>query len=149
MATCPTDALISMSQEKYNVLLVEDNDDDALFVEVGLADIADTKFELTRVRSLAEAVAAIPGGGHDLVLLDLGLPDSTGLDTVDKLFQGVDPPAVVVITAMGDDSLRSEAVYRGAQDFIAKGRQDPDMLMWVIRSAVERHKNPVVFTTDQ
>jgi serine phosphatase RsbU (regulator of sigma subunit) len=125
------------SGDQVQVLLVEDDDADALLVgellrEVGAAVV------VRRARSLSQAKALVSGAA--CVLLDLGLPDSQGLNGLRQLLQ-LDPEAVVVVlTGEASEHLGEQAVRAGAQDYLVKGDVAGHMLNRVIRYAVERRR---------
>lgn len=123
---------------RTRVLLIEDDDGDAFLVEELLLETG-ARFDLERVRSLAEAKAALPGVA--CVLLDLGLPDTHELDGLRWLQEHVPQVAVVVLTGLSDEYLGEEAVRTGAQDYLVKGQVDGQLLDRVIRYAVERERS--------
>jgi serine phosphatase RsbU (regulator of sigma subunit) len=128
---------MAASAEQVRILLVEDDDGDALLVEELLQE-AGTEVVVQRARRLADAWKLIPNAA--CVLLDLGLPDSQGLDGLRWLL-GQEPDAtVVVLTGMDDEYLGEEAVRAGAQDYLVKGDVTGKMLHRVIRYAVERRR---------
>lgn len=130
-------AMTAPSPERVRVLLIEDDDGDALIVEELLHD-AGAPFILGRARSLAEADLALPG--VSCVLLDLELPDSRGLQGVRRLQETRPELAVVVLTGISDEHLGEEAVAAGAQDYLVKGQVDGFLLQRVVRYAVERRR---------
>ncbi|MGQ0839063.1 PP2C family protein-serine/threonine phosphatase [Actinokineospora sp.] len=117
------------------VLLVEDDAGDALLVEELLAEVA-APIRLTRAHSVSEAEPLL--AGQDCVLLDLGLPDASGLQALRKLAEVHGDVAVVVLTGLADEQQGVAAVAAGAQDYLVKGQVDGDLLARVIRYAVER-----------
>ncbi len=117
------------------VLLIEDDDGDAFLVEELLREVG-ADVDMRRVRSLAEAKAALSGAA--CVLLDLGLPDTHELDGLRWLQEHVPEVAVVVLTGMNDEHMGGEAVRIGAQDYLVKGQVDGPLLNRVIRYAIER-----------
>jgi serine phosphatase RsbU (regulator of sigma subunit) len=120
------------------VLLVEDDEGDAFLVRELLLD-AGSDVDLRRARTLAEAAEAI-AGGVDCVLLDLGLPDATGLDGLRRLLELSPNIAVLVLTGLADEHRGTEAVAVGAQDYLVKGSIDGQLLTRAIRYAVERKR---------
>jgi serine phosphatase RsbU (regulator of sigma subunit) len=120
------------------VLLVEDDEGDALLVEE-LLSVWGGSVVLSRARSLAEAHMA-PLDEIDCALLDLDLPDASGLDGLRRLRTTPAAPAILVLTGL-DDALRGvDAMAAGAQDYLVKGQVDGDLLMRSIRYAVERRR---------
>ena len=120
------------------VLLIEDDDADALLVEELLLDVA-AAVTLSRARSMTEARPLL--ASVTCVLLDLGLPDAQGLQGVRWLTEHVPRVAVVVLTGLADEHLGAEAVRAGAQDYLVKGQVDGALLNRVIRYAVERRRS--------
>ena len=125
------------SDHQVQVLLVEDDDGDALLVgellgEVGAAVV------MRRARSLAQARGLVSGAA--CVLLDLGLPDSQGLNGLRQLLQLEPEAAIVVLTGEASEHLGELAVRAGAQDYLVKGEVAGPMLNRVIRYAVERRR---------
>src|SRR5260370_10417843 len=121
--------------DQVQVLLVEDDDGDALLVgellrEVGAAVV------VRRARSLTQAKGLVSGAA--CVLLDLGLPDSQGLNGLRQLLQLEPEAAIVVLTGQASEHLGEQAVRAGAQDYLVKGEVAGNMLNRVIRYAVER-----------
>jgi DNA-binding response OmpR family regulator len=122
-------------------LLVEDDEGDAFLVRELLLD-AGSDVDLVRVRSLAEATGAIGAIGADVdcVLLDLGLPDATGLDGLRSVLELSPNIAVLVLTGLADEHRGTEAVAVGAQDYLVKGSIDGQLLTRAIRYPVERKR---------
>jgi serine phosphatase RsbU (regulator of sigma subunit) len=117
------------------VLLVEDDDGDALIVEELLKE-AGADVALRRARSFTEAKQLAPDAS--CVLLDLGLPDSDGLQGLGWLTENEPGLAVVVLTGVHDEHLGAEAVRSGAQDYLFKGEVAAGVLHRVIKYAMER-----------
>jgi serine phosphatase RsbU (regulator of sigma subunit) len=121
--------------EMLSVLLVEDDDGDALLVEDDLAEaLPDAR--LLRARSLGEALAG--DDGADCVLLDLGLPDTSGVQAVVRLRARRATVPLVVLTGLADEAAGVQAVQAGAQDYLVKGRLEPGQLARAIRYAIGR-----------
>ena len=119
------------------VLLVEDDEGDALIVRLLLEDSA-TPVELTHVQRLADAVAI--ARSHDCALLDLGLPDATGFEGLEQLRAVADDLAILVLTGMSDEERGIRALALGAQDYLVKGHVDGELLGRSVRYAVERRR---------
>src|SRR6266545_861005 len=126
--------------EPTRILLVEDSRSDARLLEATLQDAGVHRFRLTHVERLDEALAALGDGSVDVVLLDLHLPDSQGLDTLAELEREQPGVPVVVLTGLDDEELAVRAVQAGAQDYLPKGVVDGALLARLIRHAVERHQ---------
>lgn len=142
MSTDRVDVVDSVSgvvtSSTLSVLLVEDDEGDAFLVRELLIDTG-SQVELLRARSLSEASAVLPGQ-VDCVLLDLGLPDATGLDALTAVLDLAPRIAVLVLTGLSDEYRGTEAVAVGAQDYLVKGSIDGQLLMRAIRYAVERKR---------
>jgi two-component system, NtrC family, response regulator AtoC len=129
-----------MPEAPIRLLLVEDNPGDADLVREML-DSADTaRFELSRASRLSEGTTLLAAGTYDAVLLDLGLPDSSGLDTFYTLHTAVPWIPVVVLTGTSDSETGIHAVAAGAQDYLVKGSTDGPTLANRIRYALERKR---------
>jgi serine phosphatase RsbU (regulator of sigma subunit) len=121
------------------VLLIEDDEGDALIVRDGLS-LAAPDLTLHRAGTLAEALASLDGGGVSCALLDLGLPDTVGLDGMRQIREHAPRVAVVVLTGRDDEDLGIEALGAGAQDYLVKGQVEPEVLARAIRYAIERRR---------
>jgi serine phosphatase RsbU (regulator of sigma subunit) len=119
------------------VLLVEDDDGDALLVEELLSKVG-ASVVVQRARSLSQAKPLVPGAA--CVLLDLGLPDSQGLNGLRQLLELEPDAAVVVLTGDANEYLGEQAVRAGAQDYLVKGEVAGPTLHRVIRYAMERRR---------
>ena len=122
------------------VLLVEDNPGDALLVRELLRFQPNAPTELAEVGSLSAASQRLETEPYDALLLDLGLPDSQGLETFERLSAAHPELPVVVLSGLGDEAVALRAVQAGAQDFLVKGEIDGDLLVRALRYAVERQQ---------
>ncbi len=122
------------------VLLLEDDPADARLVGQMLRRVKTTPFHVTVVSRLSEAVARLAedAASFDVVLADLGVPDSTGIATLNGLTAAAPRLPVVVLTGNDDDAVALEALKRGAQDYLVKGIGDAFILSRVVRYAIER-----------
>lgn len=125
----------SGSSSRRRILLVEDGDVDAHVVEGILRRVW---FTVERVSHLSAAATILRSSSFDLILADLGLPDSSGLETLDALLEYAGAIPIVVITAGDDEATALRAVAAGAQDYLVKGTTDPNTLVHAVRAAVER-----------
>ncbi|MFC9280609.1 PP2C family protein-serine/threonine phosphatase [Streptomyces collinus] len=121
---------------RYDVLLVEDDDGDALLVEELLLD-TDLPHSLKRCRTAAEARRALETGHVDCVLLDLHLPDASGVETVHAV-QGDTHAAIIVLTGLDEPRAGVDALAAGAQDYLVKGKVEPELMQRAVRYAVQR-----------
>jgi PAS domain S-box-containing protein len=121
------------------VLLVEDDPGDARLIREFLREAAEPSYSLTHVSTLHDAEAALRGGGRlGVVLLDLTLPDSAGLESVRRIVAADPAIPVVVLTSAADPHLPVEALRAGAQDYLEKRAISERVLPRVLRYAMER-----------
>jgi serine phosphatase RsbU (regulator of sigma subunit) len=130
-------AAAATGYDQVPVLLVEDDDGDALLVEELLREV-DAPVVVQRARSLGQATTLVSDAA--CVLLDLGLPDSQGLQGLRQLLSLEPEVAIVVLTGDASEHLGEQAVRAGAQDYLVKGEVAGPMLHRVIRYAVERRR---------
>ena len=126
--------------DTLRVLLVEDNPGDADLICELVPEEEDMSFHFEVATRLSEALARLSGGGFDLVLLDLGLPDSTGLTTLRAIKAQAPRIPVVVLTGNDDAQTGFSAVQGGAQDYLIKGQISAQWFPRVLRYAVERQR---------
>ena len=129
-----------MAASTIQVLLVEDNPTDAMFVREELADATGAAFALVHVETLGEALQRLKAKPFDVVLLDLGLPDGDGLEAFERLHAAVSDVPVIILSGRNDESLAMTAVHAGAQDYLVKGIGDQNGLARAIRYAIERSR---------
>ena len=120
------------------ILLVEDDAGDVLLVREAL-EAAAPELELREAGTLAAALGQLPDG-IACALLDLGLPDASGIDGVTRLREHAPNVAVVVLTGRDDEQLGIEALGAGAQDYLVKGQVEPEVLARALRYAIERRR---------
>ncbi|WP_405557528.1 PP2C family protein-serine/threonine phosphatase [Streptomyces sp. NBC_01171] len=124
-------------ERQPSVLLVEDDPGDALLVEELVADSA-LKMRLRWVRSMSEAAGVLATERPDCVLLDLHLPDASGLEAVSLVKAHADRVAIVVLTGLAEEQTGLAAVTAGAQDYLVKGRVEPELFGRAVRYAIQR-----------
>src|SRR5262249_38352654 len=115
------------------VLLVEDNPGDARLIREMLAEAATARLRLLRAETLAAGLEQLARGGVDVVLLDLSLPDSRGLDTFLRTRERAPEVPIVVLSGLSDEELAMRAVHAGAQDYLVKGEVGSDGLGRALR----------------
>jgi two-component system, cell cycle sensor histidine kinase and response regulator CckA len=123
----------------FRVLLVEDDPSFVQFLRDSLPALA-AELKLTVATRLSVAIEALSTGSFDAVLLDLNLPDSSGLATLQQLTSIDARVPVVVLTGIEDARLAREAVRLGAQDWLTKGSPDPEVVVRALRYATERKR---------
>ncbi|TAK63168.1 GGDEF domain-containing response regulator [Methylobacter sp.] len=129
-----------MNQNIAKVLLIEDNPGDAKLVEVLLEANNDSNkhFELIRVGLLSEAFPVLEQGGISAILLDLGLPDGNGLESLTRIYTAALTIPIVVLSAEEDELLAIQSVQLGAQDFLVKSGISELVLRRSLYYAIER-----------
>jgi two-component system, cell cycle sensor histidine kinase and response regulator CckA len=120
------------------VLLVEDNPGDADLIVEMLPREGSKRFEADIVARLAEAVERINATRFDIILLDLGLPDSDGLATLRSMQRQAPQFPIIVLTGNSDEQVALTAIQEGAQDYLVKGQTDENLLVRSIKYAIER-----------
>ena len=122
------------------VLVVEDNPDDTILVSEFLAEESGCEYRIKVVTTLADAAQVMGEKDFDVVLLDLTLPDSSGLDTVRKIVGRFPDAVVIVLTGLSDDQVAVQSVCYGAQDYLEKKDISSMWLGRAIRHAMERKR---------
>jgi two-component system cell cycle sensor histidine kinase/response regulator CckA len=125
-------------QKAIRVLLVEDDKGDADYLRWTLRELPGSAFEVEWVQRLAGGILYLETRQTDVALLDLNLPDSRGLETLDKLRAGAPQVPIVVLTGLDDEELAVAALRHGAQDYLIKGQIDNNLLSRAIRYAIGR-----------
>ena len=135
--------------EQFKVLFVEDSAADAETVRSAMSETRGAMavrrglFAMTRVERLEPALRLLAQGDFSVVLLDLGLPDSAGLETLAKVRAAAPDVPIVVLAGLDDDGLALTAIQRGAQDYLPKDRLDGHLLRRTLRHAIERKRAEV------
>jgi len=118
--------------------LVEDNPGDARLVQEMLRQASAVPSRVLWLSRLDELLARLEQGSFDVLLLDLGLPDSQGLATLDRVHARAPKMPIIIFSGVSDEELAAEAVAHGAQDYLVKGQMDAFLLKRAIRYAIER-----------
>lgn len=124
----------------FQVLLVEDELVMARVTEHMLKKKSGGKFTVSHKVRLADTIAALRGSDFDVVVLDLNLPDSQGLDTLARVAEAAPEVAIVVLTATESEELGLRALQLGAQDFLIKGGFNEGALQRAVLYSIERHR---------
>lgn len=122
------------------VLIIEDNPDDAALLEAAIASGPQARFRSETVPRLDAALERLRQGGVDIVLLDLHLPDSDGLDGLAQVLSVTRAVPVVILTGLDDERVALGALQAGAQEYMVKGTADPRTVGRTLRHAMERHR---------
>jgi len=139
--------ILSFSSEvrPIKVLVVESNHPEiGPWQQVVLRGINAGKFKTTRVGSLSRALSLLEQDAYDVILLDLSLPDSLGINTFSEMYAHVPEVPILVTTATEDKMQASEVLREGAQDYLVKGELDVHILNRALHYAIERHRSRVL-----
>ena len=110
-----------MKEKTLQILLVEDNAGDARLLREVFSKEKPDSFDVTHLLRMSEAVIHLAKGGVDIILLDMGLPDGHGLDTVRRAHAAAPGVPVIGLTGLDDEALAAEAMKAGAQDYRMNG----------------------------
>lgn len=122
------------------VLLVEDSESDAELFEVYLEQVRTTDYQVKVVETLADGLGVLKSQSVDIILADLNLPDSFGIDTCRRLHAAAPAVPIIVLTGLADEEKALEAMQVGAQDYLVKGEIAANILSRSIRYAIERQR---------
>jgi diguanylate cyclase (GGDEF)-like protein/PAS domain S-box-containing protein len=120
------------------LLLVEDNPADVRLLREMFHEQISHRTEVTQVETMGQAEKHLAGGAVDIILLDLGLPDAQGLESIRRTRAVAPRVPLVVLTALDDESMAAQALQEGVQDYLIKGQIDARGLLRALRHAVER-----------
>ncbi len=129
-----------MTPEAIHILLVEDNPGDVVLFKKLIREGVEWECDVACASQLSEAIEKLHSGLFDIVMLDLSLPDSHGLDTLAQLKTFRPNTSIIVLTGLQDEAAGLEAVRAGAQDYLIKGQINGPLLQRSIRYAIERGK---------
>jgi sigma-B regulation protein RsbU (phosphoserine phosphatase) len=124
--------------ETVKVLLVEDDPDDARLIQMMVSAAGGSFFSIEHVTRLQTGLQRLDQGGIGVVLADLSLPDSRGLETFSRLHARAPQTPIIVLSGLDDTTLAVRAVHEGAQDFLVKGQVDGQLLVRAMRYSIER-----------
>lgn len=130
-------------RQSLSLLLIEDDRADAVLVENLIAD-ALSDIEVRWAPSVAHAERELDSARPDCVLLDLNLPDANGMDALDRIAKRDTSVPIVVLTGLNDEYFGATAVAAGAQDYLVKGRVEPEMLRRALLYAIERKRAELI-----
>jgi len=127
----------------HNVLLIEDNPGDARLIEEMIREDPQAPFQLRCAERLSIGLEHLANGETGLVLLDLSLPDSMGLETFSRVYAHSPTVPIIVLTGNDDQNVALSAVKGGAQDYLVKGRLDRELLLRSMHYSIERKRYQV------
>ncbi|MFV2061108.1 MAG: EAL domain-containing protein [Gammaproteobacteria bacterium] len=126
--------------KQIDVILVDDNPGDVRRINTFLSKSNNEQFSLTTFARITDAIEELSKNSYNVMLLDLSLPDGSGIRILNKAHQVVPDMPIIIITNEEDDELAIKAVQSGAQDFIVKNTFDASLLFRSIRHAIERKR---------
>jgi two-component system NtrC family sensor kinase len=132
--------VIEVEGEKNRVLLIEDNPGDARLIRELLSAEEGASFFLEHADRLSTGLTRLAQGNIDVILLDLSLPDSHGLDGLGKILAQTQAVPIVVLSGLKDEAVAIKAVQGGAQDYLVKGNIDSSLLVRSLHYAIERQR---------
>ncbi len=121
------------------IFVIEDNPGDLVLIHEMIKD-SGLEFELENSQTLKEGIKTFKKLDYDILLLDLGLPDSDGIETFLKAHNELINKPIIILTGFSDEEQATSAVSKGAQDYLIKGQVDANLLSKSIRYALERKK---------
>lgn len=129
-----------MFDNRLNILLIEDNPGDAILIKEFLLDVYSDNFILDYAPLLSEGLEKLDSNEYDIILLDLGLPDSSGLNAIDLINSKAPSTPITILSGLEDEQTALKALQLGAQDYFIKGRIDSRSFTRSVRYAIERKK---------
>ena len=133
--------ILTLDMETIKTLLIEDNPGDVHLIRTYLSGTDNPGVEITDAATLDAGMRLLDENIYDVILLDLSLPDSLGFDTFAKVQNKNHSTPIVIITGLDDEQLAIEAVRRGAQDYLIKGKALDELLIRALRYAIERKRS--------
>ena len=128
------------AKEVISLLLLEDSPGDAFLLRTALEHSVAMKFQVHMVERLEACVECLADHHYDVILTDLGLPDSEGLETFCRVRDAAVGTPVIVLTGIDSEDTGIAALQKGAQDYLVKGQLNDNELIRVVRHAMERHR---------
>jgi two-component system cell cycle sensor histidine kinase/response regulator CckA len=123
------------------ILLVEDNPGDARLLQEMLKEADAAHYQLTLAERLADALQRISEGAFDVILLDLALPDSHGIETFNEIHRQAPSVPVVVLSGFDDTAFATEVAEAGALSYLNKNSVESDILVQTINDAIARGRS--------
>lgn len=129
-----------MNNKTIKLLAIEDNPGDLRLIQEMLGETDSIKFDIKSANRFSAGLEHIKKGNIDVILLDLTLPDTRGLETFTSVYEKASEIPIVILSGVDDESTAIKAVINGAQDYLIKGKIDSNLLVRAIRYAIERKK---------
>ncbi len=122
--------------KNIKILLIEDNPGDAYLIEDHLEEFANFSYELKNVGTLNEALSILKEQPFDVILSDLSLPDSDGINTFFRIHNENPLIPIIILSGSNDEEIGAYAVENGARDFFVKGQTDGRLLECIIQCSI-------------
>ena len=129
-----------MTQQELKVLLIEDNPGDAFLIKFYLGESTSPVFHVSHSEDVKGGLELLSKGNFDIILSDMNLPDSFGVETIKSILTKYPGNLVIVLTGLTDEEVGLETVRYGAQDFLVKGKFDGKVLISSVMFSFERFK---------
>src|SRR4051812_29786497 len=129
-----------MAEQELRVLLIEDNPGDAFLIKFYLGESTSPAFHVSHAETVKAGLEILSENKFDLILSDMNLPDSFGVETIKSILGKFPGNLVMVLTGLTDEEVGLETVRYGAQDFLVKGKFDGKVLISSVMFAFERFK---------
>jgi len=129
-----------LSDETKKILLVEDNTGDARLILIYLNKDPNQIYDVVVARTLSASLKLLEDGCFDIVIMDLALPDSQGMDTFQQIHEARSDLPIIVLTVLDDKQKAAEAIQAGAQDYLVKGKLQPEVISRAISYSIERKR---------
>src|ERR1700730_1472784 len=129
---------MNTSHTQDNLLLIDANPADRELIQEALSDTRVGPYQIECVENLSDSLERLSKGGIVAILADLFLPDSQGIETLDRLLLAAPRVPILVLTGLGDESIASQTLQHGAQDYLPKGQLDSSTLARAVRNMIER-----------
>lgn len=123
--------------ENIKILLIEDNLGDAYMIEEQLEEFANFSYELNNVGTLNEALSVLKEQLFNVILLDLGLPDSDGINTFLSIRNQNSLIPIIILTGLKDETIGTHAIKEGAHDYLIKGQTESRLLECIIQCSIK------------
>jgi CheY-like chemotaxis protein len=123
-------------EKSIKILLIEDNSGDAYLIEDHLEEFANFSYELENVGTLNEALSILTEQPFDLILSDLSLPDSDGINTFLRIHNENPMIPIIILSGSNDEEIGAYAVENGARDFFVKGQTEGRLLECIIQCSI-------------
>jgi len=127
---------VDFMEENIKILLIEDNLGDVYMIEEQLEEFANFSYELNNVGTLNEALSVLKEQLFNVILLDLGLPDSDGINTFLSIRNQNSLIPIIILTGLKDETIGTYAIKEGAHDFLVKGQTEGRLLECIIQCSI-------------